>query len=302
MTPARTVFVMEDNMETVQAAEQNLVGKLLEFLFKELDEIIREDIADKEKIQREGKVGAKYKFLLEEHPDGRVDVELWPIKGKKNLVYVDRVYGEGQKEDGDAIPHNLGKWSPKVVEFKQLKSTVQNWLDNHDAGLGPIGKHKEDETELISEEDQTTEQVEEEETAAATKVRARLQRVAGSTEITYTAINASCDPEKAMDMLCDAMDCEELANQIGDEPVVVEVIDLGEEGLDANIIDEDVDVSGSPAALEAAKQKLVDAVSEFLAFIDVYSVNFNEEQQNTLAEWSDKLSEQKEMLGEGTLQ
>lgn len=301
-------------MEDIKAAgEKGIVQRALDILFKGLDEMIRSDIAEKEKLEREGKLGLRYKFKLEDHPKGRVVAEIWPIKGQKDLWYVDRVYGSGQLEDGQSVPEKLGdtEWKPTTIEGENIIKTINEWLTKNNAGVGSIGKPENDEGEEISVKDRNkqssepqdtlNQDAEAEEVEECTKVRARLQKIAGSTEITYTAITATCDPATAMNMLCDAMDCEELCNDIGEEPVIVEVIDNGGDDLDVEFVD-DIDISSTPQNLEQAKQKLMTAIQEFIDFVDVYCVNFGEDQQETLAQWSEELADERERLGEGVLE
>jgi len=313
-------------MDVVGAEGKSLVARAIDLLLKGLDEIIRADIEKnkdyeikldaqnmkKEDIQQEGKLGVRYMLGFIDNPDAKLYINVWPVAGRNNLFYVDKVYGKGKLSDGARMPSDkfgTKEWKPKVINGNDIWDEVNEFIRSddrlaqksledeelHDGKA--IDENTPDEDDAAAEE---AIQNREEGTAAATRVRAKLQRIAGSSEIQYTAITATCDPDTAMNMLCDALDCEELAQQVGDEPIIVEISDDGD-ALDAEIV-EDIDTSATPAALEDAKQKLLSAIGEFLSFIDLYSVNFNASEQDTLDAWSERLAEEKEMLGEGRLQ
>ena len=263
-------------METVESA--GLLKKAVDLFFKGLNSMFEDIMKDSEAFEKEGKLGNIITLGLEDHPEGMVLVRLYPVQGKKDTFYIEQVVGAGLDKDGNKI--KLDRWKPTTIEGEEeIKNQLNKFIE--DSGYGQLGKpdsneQKDDEAESQEESEQPEDLVDEQEetTESSTRIQVKLQHVKGSTDVEYTAINATCDPDVAMDMLCDVIESDEF--ELGEEPLMLEISDNGD-SIDVAEI-ESVNCDDVPMKVFCAAVSLSDDAHQIqiacpTTYIDVYQID-----------------------------
>ena len=248
--------------ESVEAAN-GLLQKAIDFLFKGLDKLIEESlqeskakvkVKDTQPIKKEGKVGKTYKFAIDDLEDGGVYVDVWPIEGKKNIFYVDRIEPYGYDDSGNRIKFDK-EFKPKTFTDDKLLEEILLKLD--DAGIITTKKglnkeeskkraksavrdwEKKDAKSKESESDLVNDMLNPENPVASTKFRAKLRKVTASNTFDLMEIDYDKgEPDKIWDTLCDIVENDEFSGSVeSEEPVFIEVTDDGDD-IDVESIDE----------------------------------------------------------------
>ena len=233
-------------METVESA--GLLKKAVDLLFKGLDNVFRD--FDSKPVNKSGKLGNVYVLTLPDHPDAKIGVYVYPVKDHKDLYYVEDVVGKGKLDNGSPIKFKT-KWEPQTLDGEEILKELQKFLEDND--LGTIGKLSEEPDESGDFEEEESEKTN---TESSSKVCAKLRKIQGSEDIEYIAINATCDPVHAMDMLCDVLDSGEIC--VADEPLSIEILDQPD-GYEVSEI-EDVVTENTPCDFFSKAVELKDNI------------------------------------------
>ena len=252
-------------MEKVEATSEGLLQKAINFLFKGLDKIIEESISERKDskvkldgqkaIEKEGKMGKSYKFVLtDEKADGGVYIDVWPIKGKKDLYYVDRVAPFGTNSFGKKMEVNETK--PRVWKRKDFARNILDIIGQEVDEAGESDKKAKEsakEWELSKEAAEAENPLAEFEEAdngvtnaseavlnSATKFKVKLKKVVASNTFDLVAVDYDDnDAEKIWDAICDIAESPEFAATVEtEEPVCLEVEDSGTGDLEVTPIEE----------------------------------------------------------------
>ncbi len=235
-----------------------LIQKALDFLFKGLDKLMEEAVAESKRnvniketkpAKKEGKIGKTYKFAIED-TDGGVFVDVWPIQGRKNLFYVDRMEPYGVDYDGNKIKFDR-EFKPKTVPDKDIVKLVLQALD--DAGIvvtkDSVRREesskraksaskawektnsesnyydKSDESAINKAVDEAFGLNNESDTSSSYKFRAKLMKVSASNTVDLVSIDyKDANSSDVWDKLCEISENAQFVDSLeDDEPVCIEV-------------------------------------------------------------------------------
>jgi len=252
--------------QNVEAASEGLLQKAINFLFKGLDKIIQESMEEKSRLkldgtkalEKEGKMGKSYKFTIDEEGyDGGVYVDAWPIQGRKDIIYVDRIEPFGYDDNHDKI--KLKEIEPKAIKQEDFSKAIIDLLV--DSGYNVVVNEDKEEVDKNAEEskkewehednqNQTAEELfgmpdegvtnATEAIANSTKFKVKLRKVMASNSFDLVAVDYDDnDAEKIWDAICDIAESPEFAATVEtEEPVCLEVEDDGTGDLEVTPIEE----------------------------------------------------------------
>lgn len=252
-------------MEKVEAASEGLLQKAINFLFKGLDKIIEDSIAERKDskvkldgakaIEKEGKMGKSYKFVIsDEKSNGGCYIDCWPIQGKKDLFYVDRLEPFGTDYEGNKVKikgFEPDVWKQDEFVDKLNKVFVAKYGEVEEAGESD--KNAEESAKQWEHDDAQNKTAEElfgmpdegvtnasEAIANATKFKVKLKKVVASNTFDLVAVDYDDnDAEKIWDAICDIAESPEFAATVEtEEPVCLEVEDDETGSLEVTPIEE----------------------------------------------------------------